>query len=62
MPEAGSKGRIAIDGPLGEQGIGRSAETPQILPRLVEGDFYSHTPPELAVDCKVEETGYLGKC
>lgn len=38
MPEAGSKGRATIDGLLGEQGeIGMRVETPQILPRPVDG-------------------------
>ncbi|WP_406181053.1 integrase [Streptomyces sp. NBC_01006] len=32
-PEAGGKGRRAIDGLLGERGIGLLARTPQILPR-----------------------------
>ncbi|TWG01680.1 hypothetical protein FHX80_1166 [Streptomyces brevispora] len=36
MPEAGSKGRGAIDGLLGERGTGSPAETPQILPSAVD--------------------------
>jgi hypothetical protein len=37
VPEAGSEGRTAIDGLLGSGEIGRPAETPQILPKPVEG-------------------------
>ncbi|MCX4868574.1 hypothetical protein OHU11_36710 [Streptomyces sp. NBC_00257] len=36
MPEAGSKGRGAIDGLLGSGETGSPAETPQILPSAVD--------------------------
>ncbi|MCZ4123674.1 tyrosine-type recombinase/integrase [Streptomyces sp. H39-S7] len=38
MPEAGSKGRTAIDELLEGRGSGRAAETPQILPRVDFGE------------------------
>ncbi len=47
MPEAGSRGRAAIDGLLGDEGGGGvPAETPQILPRADSGDSSRLTPPE----------------
>jgi len=39
MPEAGSKGRTAIDGLLGRQEICMPVETPQSLPRATDGQF-----------------------
>lgn len=63
MPEAGSKGRMAIDGLLERQGdphAGRnSPDSPQ---GLMTGALRSSTPSKPTVDCKVNEVGGLRKC
>ncbi|MEU9154200.1 tyrosine-type recombinase/integrase [Streptomyces sp. NPDC048417] len=61
MPEAGSKGRTAIDGLL-ERETRMPVETPQILPRADWGDFPGGTALELTVECKAHELWGLGRC
>ncbi|MFE2707087.1 tyrosine-type recombinase/integrase [Streptomyces mirabilis] len=54
MPEAGSKGRTAIDAAWG---AGRSAirsKLPRFTPGPLTGDSRCYAPPKLAVDRKVE--------
>lgn len=62
MPEAGSKGRGAIDGALGERGGRQANRNPQILPSIVDHDFLPCAPEVVTMDCKAEEMGGLGKC
>lgn len=65
-PEAGSKGRTAIDVWWGEGEISVPIETPQILPRahagLVMGGGARPLPQKVAMDRKVEGVGGLRKC
>lgn len=62
MPEPGSKGRSVIDGLLGVRGVGSSAETPRILPRVIDWRCQFPLSTEPSAKCKAEEMGGLGKC
>ncbi len=63
MPEAGSKGRGAIDGLLGKGGASaRQSKLPRFCPASSTGDSRFCTPQRPSVDCKAEEMGGLGKC
>lgn len=63
MPEAGSKGRTAIDGPLGRQGdLYASTKLPRFSPGLMTGNSRSWVPSRPTVDCKVNEVDGLRKC
>lgn len=62
MPEAGSKGRTAIDGLRGE----REASVPVIplefSPGLIMGLSLEPSTVEMAVECKSSERWSLRKC
>ncbi|MDI5908550.1 MULTISPECIES: hypothetical protein [Streptomyces] len=62
MPEAGSKGRTAIDKLLGRQGDLHAIRNSPDSPRAADGPFPLFGAPRSVVDCKAEEGGGLRKC
>ncbi|WP_432127306.1 hypothetical protein [Streptomyces sp. bgisy082] len=63
VPEAGSKGRGAVDGLLGERGRAACrSKLPGFSPASPTAILTRCTLMKMSVECKDEEMGGLGKC
>jgi hypothetical protein len=62
MPEAGSKGRAAVDGLPGRTGSSMPSRTPQSLPTADPGRPVPEAVSEAVVESKAEGADWLRKC